>query len=45
MKGTLLGLMVALVFFLDGVFRKGAYFGVRFERYLPGGRYVTIGLQ
>ena len=37
MKGTLLGLMVALVFFLDGVFRQGAYFGARFERYLPGG--------
>ena len=37
MKGTLLGLMVALVFFLDGVFRQGAYFGARCERYLPGG--------
>ncbi len=37
MKGTLLGLMVASVFFLDGVFRQGAYFGARFERYLPGG--------
>ena len=37
MKGTLLGLMIALVFFLDGVFRKGTYFGARFERYIPGG--------
>ena len=37
MKGTLLGLMVALAFFLDGVFRQGAYFGARCERYLPGG--------
>ena len=37
MKGTLLGLMIALVFFLDGVFRQGTYFGARFERYIPGG--------
>ena len=37
MKGTALGLLSASVFFLDGVLRKGAYFGARFERYLPGG--------
>ena len=37
MKGTLLGLMIALVVFLDGVFRQGTYFGARFERYIPGG--------
>ena len=37
MKGTALGLLTASVFFLDGVLRKGAYFGARFERYLPGG--------
>ena len=37
MKGTALGLMSASVFFLDGVLKKGAYFGARFERYLPGG--------
>ncbi len=37
MKGTALGLLSASIFFLDGVLRKGAYFGVRFERYLPGG--------
>ena len=37
MKGTALGLLSASVFFLDGVLRKGAYFGARFERYLSGG--------
>ena len=37
MKGTALGLLSASMFFLDGVLRKGAYFGARFERYLPGG--------
>ena len=37
MKGTALGLLSASVFFLDGLLRKGAYFGARFERYLPGG--------
>ena len=37
MKGTALGLLTASVFFLDGVLRKGAYFGARFERYFPGG--------
>ena len=37
MKGTALGLLSASMFFLDGVLRKGAYFGARFESYLPGG--------
>ena len=37
MKGTVLGLLTASVFFLDGVLRQGAYFGARFERYMPGG--------
>ena len=37
MKGTALGLLSASMFFLDGALRKGAYFGARFERYLPGG--------
>ena len=37
MKGTALGLLSASVFFLDGLLRKGAYFGARFERYLSGG--------
>ena len=37
MKGTALGLFTASVFFLDGALRKGAYFGARFERYMPGG--------
>ena len=35
MKGTVLGLLTASVFFLDGVLRQGAYFGARFERYMP----------
>ena len=35
MKGTVLGLMTASVFMIDGVFRQGAYFGARIERYMP----------
>ena len=35
MKGTVLGLMTASVFMIDGVFRHGAYFGARIERYMP----------
>ena len=35
MKGTVLGLFTASVFFLDGVLRQGAYFGARIERYMP----------
>ena len=35
MKGTVLGLLTASVFMIDGVFRQGAYFGARMERYMP----------
>ena len=49
MKGTVLGLLTASVFFLDGVLRQGAYFGARFERYMPGGALhhnrLTIGMS
>jgi len=35
MKGTVLGLLTASVFMVDGVLRQGAYFGARMERYMP----------
>ena len=35
MKGTVLGLLTASIFMIDGVFRQGAYFGARIERYMP----------
>ena len=35
MKGTVLGLLTASIFMIDGVFRRGAYFGARIERYMP----------
>ena len=35
MKGTVLGLLTASIFMVDGVFRGGAYFGARIERYMP----------
>jgi len=35
MKGTVLGLLTASVFMIDGVLRQGAYFGARMERYMP----------
>ena len=35
MKGTVLGLLTASVFMIDGVLRQGAYFGARMERYIP----------
>ena len=35
MKGTVLGLFTASIFMIDGVFRQGAYFGARLERYMP----------
>ena len=35
MKGTVLGLFTASIFMIDGVFRQGAYFGARIERYMP----------
>lgn len=34
MKGTILGILTASLALADGVFRKGGYFGARFERYL-----------
>ena len=35
MKGTVLGLLTASIFMIDGVLRQGAYFGARIERYMP----------
>lgn len=35
MKSSVLGLLTASVFMIDGLFRKGAYFGARIERYMP----------
>jgi len=35
MKSSVLGLLTAGVFMIDGFFRKGAYFGARIERYMP----------
>ena len=35
MKSSVLGLLTAGVFMIDGLFRKGAYFGARIERYMP----------
>ena len=36
MKSTALGLFTAALFMADGLLRQGAYFGARFERYMPG---------
>jgi intracellular septation protein A len=35
MKGTVLGLLTASLFMIDGLLRRGAYFGARIERYMP----------
>ena len=35
MKGTVLGLLTAGLFMIDGLLRGGAYFGARIERYMP----------
>ncbi|EAQ99506.1 septation protein IspZ [Congregibacter litoralis] len=35
MKSTVLGVLTALLFFADGAIRKGQYFGVRMQRYMP----------
>ena len=35
MKGTVLGLLTATIFMIDGLLRRGAYFGARIERYMP----------
>ncbi len=48
MKSTVLGLLTAMVFMIDGLLRKGAYFGVRIERYLPFGVHhgrIAIGMS
>jgi len=36
LKGTIMGILGALVLLTDGLFRKGRYFAPRFERYLNG---------
>jgi intracellular septation protein A len=35
MEGTVLGLLTASLFMIDGLLRRGAYFGARIERYMP----------
>ena len=48
MKGTALGLFTAVLFLADGLLRQGAYFGARFERYMPGSLHhnrVAIGMS
>ena len=35
MKSTVLGILTAMLFFADGLFRRGAYFGERMQRYMP----------
>lgn len=35
MKSTILGVATALLFFGDGLLRRGAYFGERMQRYMP----------
>ncbi len=47
LKGTITGGISALVLLTDGVFRKGRYFGSRFERYLSSPieyQYFVVGL-
>ena len=48
MKGTALGLFMATLFMADGLLRQGAYFGARFERYMPGSLHhnrLAIGMS
>jgi len=48
MKGTALGLFTATLFMADGLLRQGAYFGARFERYMPGALHhnrLAIGMS
>jgi intracellular septation protein A len=48
MKGTALGLFTATLFMADGLLRQGAYFGARFERYMPGSLHhnrLAIGMS
>ncbi len=47
LKGTIMGLLSASVLLTDGIFRKGRYFGSRFERYLSSPvdhQYFVVGL-
>jgi len=48
LKGTILGILSASVLLTDGIFRKGSYFGPRFERYLSSPvdqKFFVIGLS
>jgi len=48
MKSTALGLFTAALFMADGLLRQGAYFGARFERYMPGSLHhnrLAIGMS
>ena len=48
MKSTALGLFTAALFMADGMLRQGAYFGARFERYMPGSLHhnrLAIGMS
>ena len=48
MKSTALGLFTAALFMADGLLRQGAYFGARFERYMPGALHhnrLAIGMS
>ncbi|WP_448551829.1 septation protein IspZ [Thalassotalea montiporae] len=47
LKGTFMGIISASVLLIDGLFRKGSYFGARFERYLNSPiehQFFVIGL-
>lgn len=47
LKGTITGVISASVLFTDGIFRKGRYFGPRFERYLNSPiehQFFVVGL-
>ena len=47
LKGTFMGIISASVLLADGIFRKGRYFGARFERYLNSPiehQFFVIGL-
>ena len=48
MKSTALGLFTAALFMVDGLLRQGAYFGARFERYMPGSLHhnrLAVGMS
>ena len=48
MKSTALGLFTAALFMADGLLRQGAYFGARFERYMPSSLHhnrLAIGMS